>query len=394
MREVTFASADRRSKLQIRPGSSADLIRLHFEYAASEIILHRASTRPAVCSRPAEDTPESNFEIFWRTFAEQYPFFGVRGVDWNAVYQEYRPQVKPSTTPDELFKTLSTMIAPFSDGHTSLRPKGLKTSYWGSRPDPNPLNEADRKKIFQIIERKYVRGRLRSFCNEMLSYGILGDSIGYLRIRAFAGYSHNKEFDQGTQALETALDDIFKDAERLAGLVVDVRINGGGSDLWGIAVASRLTDREYLAFAKDARKDIHDTSRFTERQPSWVRPSHRPHFWGPVVELVGINSVSAAETFTMALMGRRPQVIRIGEHTQGIFSDILGRTLPNGWNFGLPNERFLTEQGVAFDGPGIPPHIRVPVFPRSDLESGRDSGIEKAVEILKSSPNFSSPPRW
>ena len=76
-----------------------------------------------------------------------------------------------------------------------------------------------------------------------------------------------------------------------------------------------------------------------------------------MVELIGIDSVSAAETFTMALMGRSPRVTRIGEHTQGVFSDVLVRQLPNGWRFGLPNERFLTEDGVAFDGPGIPPHV-------------------------------------
>ena len=84
----------------------------------------------------------------------------------------------------------------------------------------------------------------------------------------------------------------------------------------------------------------------------------------------------------MALMGRSPQVTRIGEHTQGVFSDVLVRQMPNGWRFGLPNERFLTEGGVAFDGPGIPPHIRVPVFPRSDLDSGRDGALERTLEIF------------
>jgi hypothetical protein len=45
--------------------------------------------------------------------------------------------------------------------------------------------------------------------------------------------------------------------------------------------------------------------------------------------------MSAAETFTQALMGRTPHVLRIGENTQGVFCDVLGRHLPNGWNFGL-----------------------------------------------------------
>jgi hypothetical protein len=40
--------------------------------------------------------------------------------------------------------------------------------------------------------------------------------------------------------------------------------------------------------------------------------------------------VSAAETFTQALMRRRPKIVRVGENTQGVFSDVLGRRLPNG----------------------------------------------------------------
>ena len=65
-----------------------------------------------------------------------------------------------------------------------------------------------------------------------------------------------------------------------------------------------------------------------------------------------------------------------------MFSDVLGRTLPNGWEFGLPNELFLTEDGRYFDGPGIPPDIEVPVFRDADLEAGRDPALERAMAHL------------
>jgi C-terminal processing protease CtpA/Prc len=100
------------------------------------------------------------------------------------------------------------------------------------------------------------------------------------------------------------------------------------------------------------------------------------------VHLTGTHSVSAAETFTQALINREPAVIRVGQNTQGVFSDVLGRRLPNGWRFGLPNERFVTN-GKSYDGPGIPPTIAVPVFSPSDLASGRDGAIEKALELLQ-----------
>jgi C-terminal processing protease CtpA/Prc len=74
--------------------------------------------------------------------------------------------------------------------------------------------------------------------------------------------------------------------------------------------------------------------------------------------------------------------LRIGENTQGVFSDVLGRELPNGWSFGLPNEVFRTAQGTTFDASGIPPDIIVPVFADDDIAAGRDPGMAKALEIL------------
>jgi C-terminal processing protease CtpA/Prc len=73
-----------------------------------------------------------------------------------------------------------------------------------------------------------------------------------------------------------------------------------------------------------------------------------------------------------------PKVIRIGDNTQGVFSDVLVRTLPNGWSFGLPNEVFRSADGKTFDGPGIPPDIVVPVFTPGDIAAGRDPGLERA----------------
>jgi C-terminal processing protease CtpA/Prc len=84
----------------------------------------------------------------------------------------------------------------------------------------------------------------------------------------------------------------------------------------------------------------------------------------------------------MALMGREPPVARIGLNTQGVFSDVLGRKLPNGWSFGLPNEIYRTKGGKSFDGTGVPPDVRVPFFSREDLSAGRDAALDKALQML------------
>ena len=55
--------------------------------------------------------------------------------------------------------------------------------------------------------------------------------------------------------------------------------------------------------------------------------------------------MSAAETFTLALVDRTPHVTRIGENTQGVFCDLLERHLPNGWTFELPNAVYRSSNG-------------------------------------------------
>lgn len=49
----------------------------------------------------------------------------------------------------------------------------------------------------------------------------------------------------------------------------------------------------------------------------------------------------------------------------------------------LPNEEFLTRQGGTFDGAGIPPHIRTPVFTEEEFATDRDSAFDAAVAVLR-----------
>src|SRR5262249_50925259 len=153
---------------------------------------------------------------------------------------------------------------------------------------------------------------------------------GYLRVDSFMGYVAEGGFDAAARALDKALDEILGDARSLPALIVDVRINHGGDDPLGIQIAGRLTDRPYVAYAKRARNDAEAPQPWTEPQAASVAAGREPRFLGRVVELIGPDTVSAGETFTMALLGRRPPVLRIGEPTQGVYSDILVRSLPNG----------------------------------------------------------------
>ncbi len=363
------------------PGKSATDGRVHVAFAASDMIVHRIGRKPAVCDKPTPDTPLSNFDVFAQTWAEQYGFFREKNVDWPAVVAANRSRVTDTTTPDQLFDILSGMIAPLKDAHSYIGARSIKRGFGGTRQSPSFLERDDRDKGYALVS-AHLTGPLQRFCEGQVEFGMLGADVGYLRIRSFNRYSKDGAFETGLAALEAALDTAFANAKSWKGLVIDVRLNGGGADPYGIAIARRLTSTPYTAYVKQARSDPVDATRWSEEQPSVVQPSTRPSFLGPVVELIGIQSISAAETFTQALMNRTPKVIRVGETTQGVFSDVLGRTLPNGWSFGLANERFVTN-GKTYDNVGIPPDVAVESFTPAARATGRDAGVEKALAILK-----------
>jgi len=366
----------------IMPGTTATQARLHVAFAASDVIIHRIDRKPAVCDRTTPDTPLSNFDVFAQTWTEHYPFFAEKKVDWPAVVAANRPRVSDATTPEQLFDILSGMIAPLEDAHSYIGARAIKRNFGGVRKSPSFLATADDRNAGYAMVTPHLTGPLQRFCEGQVEFGMLGPDVGYLRIRGFSRYSKDGSYETGLAALEAALDTAFANARTWKGLVIDVRLNGGGADPYGIAIARRLTTTPYTAYAKQARSDPADPSRWTAEQPSVVQPGTRPGFPGTVVELIGVQSISAAETFTQALMNRTPKVIRVGERTQGVFSDVLGRTLPNGWSFGLANERFVTN-GRSFDNVGISADVAVESFTPAARATGRDAGIEKALEILK-----------
>jgi Peptidase family S41/Tricorn protease C1 domain len=383
----TASSADisAQAALTLRAGKDDDHLLLHVDGAVSDIDLSRTATMPAPCALPpVADTPINNFDIFASTFAENYPFFELRGVDWAAVTAAERAKITPATTEAELFEIFKGMIAPLQDAHTYVGARSLRTSYGGWRP-PEPKSRAERFRATQIIDKQYVRGPLKAYCNRQLQFGMLDDGVAYLRIRSYAQYAKEGDFATQLATLDAALDEIFSKSSKWAGLVIDVRINGGGSDVFGISIASRLATVPYLAYTKVIRNDPVNPDGRSRPQPVLVKTSDRPSFAGNVALLIGHESVSAAETQAQALLNRTPHVQMIGRSTQGVFSDVMSRRMPNGWEFGLPNEIFLTESGQAFDAVGVPPEVQRPVFARRDLLLGKDPALDTAIRRLSRS---------
>jgi len=389
--EATFKTDDG-DQFFVRRGGTADHRVLHSVGSASDVRIDRIPKLPPACEHPTPNTPQANFEVFTRTWSENYILFAQPHAEWDAAVAANRAKVGDQTTPAELFDIFAGMVEPLHNLHSYIDAPDLKRELRTWKPGTDRLVKdvpggLGRRRLSQvtpkllaITDRAYLKTPLRKWCNDQVQYAHVDEHTGYLRIVSFNSYTQ-EGFASGMAALQSALDEIFSDP-KLKALIIDVRINFGGNDLYGVEIASRLATADYLGYTKFARDPLSRTQ-WTPGDPSMVRRSKRPGFHGPVVELIGPLTISAGETFSEALMGRTPHVVRVGENTQGVFSDVLDRRLPNGWRFGLPNEIYRTADGKAFDLVGIPPDVRVPVFADADVASGKDPAMAKALEILR-----------
>jgi hypothetical protein len=390
---VEFATPTNDSPLnfKIKSTDSEDIKILDVDSTTSDITLKRIDEKPAVFDQPIPNTPQANFDVFWDSFAENYAMFPLKDVDWSAVKEEARvgsahasrSQITSETTPEELFEIMKSAIAPLKDSHTKIFAEDIGKQFIGARSGSNYKKFMQNTEQIEGITDKYLSKPLQSWANGQVSYGMLEPDTGYLRIESFVGYSDSGKIADDLAELNTALDKIFSQPNQPENLVIDIRENLGGSDALGIEIASRFTDKPYLAYTKVARNDPNDSSQFTDPQQIMVQPSERPGFDGKVAVLTSRYTTSAAEAFTKTLDAREEGILRIGENTQGVFSNVLTSTLPNGWTIGLGNELYFDGEGRPFEeSKGIAPDIKVPVFTDEDLANGRDSAIEKAEELF------------
>lgn len=380
---VTYTGDDA-TVYRIRPAAGGAGAILHFDGSVGDRRLLRLPALPASCAKAAPTGAPATFDVFWRTFEENYPFFAAKKIDWQAVRDRFRPRVYDGMPDTELFALLREMVLPLYDAHVGID-AGDTGGFGQSRPGtmiPGP--GLDQQAQAFVEQHDLVGTRLRTFANGRIGYARLPDGTGYLRISGFGGYDGTSPtYARNSAILDQTLSQVIRPG--LRGLVLDLRINGGGSDALALQVAERLTDRAYVAYAKRARNDPTDPGRHTRPQPVRVQPTP-DRFWytGPVAVLTGGETYSAGETLTQALIQRPARTVRIGQNTQGVFSDVLERILPNGWTFGLPNEEYLTpSDGKTFDGEGIPPDIRAGNFVQEIAKGTHDSAFAQALAVLR-----------
>ena len=324
--------------------------------------------------------PEKNFEEFWKTFNNRYPFFEVRNVDWKKQYETYRARVTSETSDDELFDIFCQMLAPLNDGHVSLM---AKTSGDGQRrftPEKKPrfwrefTSQLEIKQLFQTTDKTLVANGFsqpKASGAWILLYGRSRD-FGYLRILELEGINR--------RTLTAALDKVGRDFKDLDGVIIDLRDCPGGDDDIAITIINRFCDRRRVAFHRRTKVGPREDD-LTPLKTWHLEPESDARFTGPIVLLTCDSVFSGGEAFALAIK-QLPQVTIVGDHTNGIFSYELEKKLPNGWRYCLSYQKYFSADMVCYEGKGVPADIEL--FNRkSDIEAGTDPLITRAIEVLK-----------
>jgi len=323
--------------------------------------------------------PEKNFEFLWKTFRNRYPFFELRNVDWKKQYDTYRPKVTNKTSDDELFNILCRMLDPLDDGHVELKAKASgerKRRYFNPEKKPRfhqEFTKREIKELFKTTGKTLVGhgfGKPAETKAWMLHY-CRSQKFGYIRILELEGVKKKR--------LTAALDRIARDFKALKGIIIDIRDNPGGEDSIAIAIINRFCDRKRIAFRRKTKigpgkKD------FTPLKTWYLRPQGDVQFTGPIVLLTCDSVFSGGEAFALA-MKQLPHVTVIGDHTNGIFSYQLEKTLPNGWELCLSYQVYFSADMVCYEGKGVPVDIEL-FNSKANIENGVDPLIARALEVL------------
>ena len=163
-----------------------------------------------------------------------------------------------------------------------------------------------------VTDRAYLRP-LSEVCNDQIQYGHIDEATGYLRILSFSNYvkeAASRRAWRRSKRRSTTSSPIARSGAR--DRRADQRRRRRS---FGLAIASRLATREYLAYTKEARADPIDRNRWTPGIPAWSGRVPAPlSRTNRRVDRTAHDH--AGETFTQALMGRTPPITRIGENTQ------------------------------------------------------------------------------
>lgn len=402
------------------------------------------------------------FDALFAKVSKEYPFTEVKGVDWQALYDEFAPQVAGARSDTDFYVAVKAFGQQIPDGHVGIsfdaqdfydkaggsfgmrldelsdgrvivtdvldgygaivagmRP-GAEIIDWGGQPVGAALDQvvsyfgpystvhAERADQLVFLTRYPVGtdvtisyknpgeslqtvtltaevdydslfASIPSFSLDELGLPIaakmLDSGVGYIQITTFSD-----DYNLMAELWERAIKDL--NDNDIQQLVIDVRINGGGSLGMATDFAGFFFDHDVEIGQSEYFNDL--LGAFEPSPGDWKMEPAPTQYTGKIAVLVGPNCVSACEAFAYmmqqegraTIVGHTPSAGGFGEVGQGQYD------LPGGYSMQFPTGRTLKPDGsLLLEGVGVIPDILVPVTYESAMGQ-EDAVLNAAVEAL------------
>ncbi len=222
----------------------------------------------------------------------------------------------------------------------------------------------------------------------MIEHRWLEDGLLYVALNSFNDQAIVERFKQ----------EVVPELPRAKGVIIDIRVNGGGSTENGTAILDYFVDqplkgsawrtREHLAaykawasFGNQKYLPYLQGNAWHSGEFHEFKPTDVPKFLVPVVVLISYYTGSAAEDFLIFIDGL-DRFTTVGEPTWGSTGQPLQFDLPGGGSARICSKRDTYPDGRDFVGFGVKPEVLVERTPAS-LIGKEDLVLKKGVEILR-----------
>jgi C-terminal processing protease CtpA/Prc len=298
----------------------------------------------------------NNFEILWDHLDRRYSYFTYKGINWDSIYQIYKPAVHENIHDTLLFKILGGMMLQLKDAHTDIWSHYGRIHY--DHADGYPANFSR-----PILESIYL-GSTAGF-KEGIRYRVI-DSVGYMHIQSFS----NEITDAGFR-------EIISELSGVKGYIIDVRDNEGGNSNNGLTMAKHFFDIKRLVEITHYKTgDGHDDFASIEE---YIDPGNGLGINKQTVILTNRRSYSATNFF-VCWMSILPHVTLVGDTTGGGGGTPHYRELPNGWRYRYSSNQSYRPDGLNLDL-GIPPD-HVIYQTKEDTRLNEDTLLKYALGLF------------
>ncbi len=301
---------------------------------------------------------DQSFDELKQALYQDYAYYDRLSLDWDQLFRDARATPAPNTQRGPFVRSILQILAHAKDPHLTLQSDGMTFATFRATPTIN-VNPA-------LLPSVVPEFRVQ---NEVVSTGHFPDGIGYIQINSWPS-------DQALLApAHAALDDML-DAP---GLIIDVRLNGGGDESTARTFAARLIS-EQAVYSKWRSRDITKPLGEGELNDRVITPAaESTRFKGRVAVLQGQACMSSNESFLL-MLAQPPRITRFGATSFGSSGNPRPHELPNQVIVNIPSWQDYAPDGTRIEGKGVAPDMPV------DFKPGADQVLDAALKFLREKP--------